>query len=74
MARFLAIPFVLAVSLGLSFFPLGSESIADTPGLLATVPIYLFPVAIFVGLLSMTSIGQEGYAVWNLYHGTHKTK
>jgi len=67
MARFLAIPFVLAVSLGLSFLPLGSESIADTPGVLATVPVYLLPVAIFVGLLSMTSIGQEGYAVWNLY-------
>jgi hypothetical protein len=67
MARFLAIPFVLAVSLGLSFFPLGGESMSDAPGLLAIIPLYLLPIAIFVGLLSMTSIGQEGYAVWNLY-------
>jgi len=67
MARFLAVPFVLAVSLGISFFPFGNDSIPVGPGLLAIVPLYLLPVAIFVGLLSMTSIGQEGYAVWNLY-------
>jgi hypothetical protein len=40
---------------------------SDAPGLLAIIPLYLLPIAIFVGLLSMTSIGQEGYAVWNLY-------
>jgi hypothetical protein len=39
----------------------------DAPGLLVIIPLYLLPIAIFVGLLSMTSIGQEGYAVWNLY-------
>ncbi len=67
MARFLAIPFVLAISLGLSLFPLGDQISTSGPGLLAIIPLYMFPVAIFVGILSMTSIGQEGYAVWNLY-------
>ncbi len=67
MARFLAIPFVLAVTMGISFFPLKGESMPEGPGLLAMVPLYIIPVAIFVGLLSMTSIGQEGYAVWNIY-------
>jgi len=67
MARFLAIPFVLAISMGISFFPMGGQSMPDTPGLLVIIPLYLIPIAIFVGLLSMTSIGQEGYAVWNLY-------
>jgi hypothetical protein len=67
MARFLAIPFVLAISMGISFFPMGGQSIPEGPGLLVIIPLYLLPIAIFVGLLSMTSIGQEGYAVWNLY-------
>ncbi len=67
MARFLAIPFVLAISLGLSLFPLGDQISASGAGLLVIIPLYMFPVAIFVGILSMTSIGQEGYAVWNLY-------
>ncbi len=67
MARFLAIPFVLAISLGLSFFPLGGQAGPEAPGLLVVIPLYIIPVAIFVGILSMTSIGQEGYAVWNLY-------
>jgi hypothetical protein len=67
MARFLAIPFVLAISMGISFFPMGGQSMTDVSGLLVIIPLYLLPIAIFVGLLSMTSIGQEGYAVWNLY-------
>jgi len=67
MARFLAIPFVLAISMGISLFPLGDQSMPEAPGLLVIIPLYLLPIAIFVGLLSMTSIGQEGYAVWNLY-------
>ncbi len=67
MARFLAIPFVLAISLGLSLFPLGEQTSAAGLGLLIIIPLYMIPVAIFVGILSMTSIGQEGYAVWNLY-------
>ncbi len=67
MARFLAIPFVLAISLGLSLFPLSEQASATGPGLLAIILLYMIPVAIFVGILSMTSIGQEGYAVWNLY-------
>lgn len=67
MARFLAIPFVLAISLGFSFFPLGTQGVPEAPGLLVLIPLYIIPVAIFVGVLSMTSIGQEGYAVWNLY-------
>jgi hypothetical protein len=67
MARFLAIPFVLAISLGLSLYPLSGETSTPELGLLAIIPLYLIPVAIFVGILSMTSIGQEGNAVWNLY-------
>lgn len=67
MARFLAIPFVLAISLGLSLFPLGEQTSTSGLGLLTIIPLYMIPVAIFVGILSMTSIGQEGYAVWNLY-------
>jgi hypothetical protein len=66
MARFLAIPFVLAISMGISLYPIGGGS-ADLPGVLTIFLLYLLPIAIFVGLLSMTSIGQEGYAVWNLY-------
>jgi hypothetical protein len=66
MARFLAIPFVLAISMGISLYPVGGNS-AGLPGVLAILLLYLLPIAIFVGLLSMTSIGQEGYAVWNLY-------
>jgi hypothetical protein len=67
MARFLAIPFVLAISLGISFYPFGGDMAPDAPGLLAIVPLYLLPLAIFVGLIAMTSMGQEGYAVWNIY-------
>ncbi len=67
MARFLAIPFVLAISLGLSLFPMGEQTSTSGLGLLVTIPLYMIPVAIFVGILSMTSIGQEGSAVWNLY-------
>jgi len=66
MARLLAIPFVLAVSLGISLFPIGGTAV---PGgyLYVLIPVYVMPVAIFCALMSMTSIGQEGNAVWNLY-------
>lgn len=67
MARFLAIPFVLAISLGLSLFPLGNSAVPEGPGLLAIILLYIVPVTIFVGIISMTSMGQEGSAVWNLY-------
>jgi hypothetical protein len=67
MARFLAIPFVLAISMGISLLPLGGKSAAQTPGFFFIAIFYIFPVAIFVGALSMTCIGQEGYAVWNIY-------
>ena len=67
MARFLAIPFVLAISMGISILPLGSGSTHQTPDFLLVAGLYAFLVAIFVGALSMTSIGQEGYAVWNIY-------
>jgi hypothetical protein len=65
MARFLAIPFVLAASLWISAFPFGSSNM----GLDFTVIVllYLIPIAIFCEILSMTSIGQEGSAIWNLY-------
>jgi len=66
MARFLAIPFVLAISIGFSL-SMSSPSGTGGPPFLLFAFLYLLPVAIFVGALSMTSIGQEGYAVWNLY-------
>jgi hypothetical protein len=64
MARFLAIPFVFAISMGIALLPLGSIS---QPPLSLLLILYLLPVITFVGALSMTSIGQEGYAVWNIY-------
>ena len=67
MARFLAIPFVLAISMGISILPLGSGPTPQTSSFIFVAFLYTLPVSIFVGALSMTSIGQEGYAVWNLY-------
>ena len=63
MARFVAIPFVLAASTGISLF--GSRS--DSLGLTSVLPLYVIPIVIFTLMLGMTSIGSEGYAVWNLY-------
>ena len=65
MARFLAIPFVLAASLWVSLYPYGSST--QGFGLTDIIPLYLIPIAIFCEVLSMTSIGQEGSAIWNLY-------
>jgi len=67
MARLLAIPFVLAVSLGLSTFSIRGGNIPRAAGFYALIPVYVIPVAIFCSIMSMTSIGQEGVAVWNLY-------
>lgn len=67
MARFLAIPFVLAISIGISAFPLGTQPPPEAFGFFFIAILFALPVAIFVGALSMTSIGQEGYAIWNLY-------
>jgi hypothetical protein len=67
MARFLAIPFVLAISMGISLLPLGGQPTPHTIEFSFITIFYLLPIAIFVGALSMTSIGQEGYAVWNIY-------
>jgi len=66
MARFLAIPFVLAVSIWASMFPYASSSQGFS---LTSIVLYLYlaPIAMFCWLLSMTSIGQEGSAIWNLY-------
>jgi len=67
MARLLAIPFVLAVSLGLSLFPIRGTAVPEGIGFYALIPVYVMPVAIFCAIMSMTCIGQEGSAVWNLY-------
>jgi len=64
MARFLAIPFVIAISMGISMFPVSTGS---GPNLDIGLFIFLIPIAIFVSIISMASIGQEGSAVWNLY-------
>jgi hypothetical protein len=66
MARFLAIPFVLAVSMWVSVYPFGNTT-SSTVDMATAIPLYLIPVAIFCSILSMTSIGQEGAAVWHLY-------
>ena len=65
MARFLAIPFVLAVSMGLSMFPRRGE--LGPEGVIVQLIVYIIPLAIFSQLFAMTSIGQEGRAIWNLY-------
>ena len=65
MARFLAIPFVLAASLWISLYPFGNSG--EGFGLAEIIPLYLIPIAVFCEVLSMTSIGQEGSAIWNLY-------
>ena len=65
MARFLAIPFVLAVSMWASAYPFGDKSSASL--FAVAVPLFLVPVAVFCSILSMTSIGQEGSAIWILY-------
>jgi hypothetical protein len=67
MARLLAIPFVLAISLAVSLFPISGASVAEQVGFYVLIPVYVMPVAIFCSIMSMTSIGQEGNAVWNLY-------
>jgi hypothetical protein len=67
MARFLAIPILLIVSMGASLIPLSGGSFPERAQLFATIPLYLIPTAAICGLFSMTSIGQEGPAVLNLY-------
>jgi hypothetical protein len=67
MARLLAVPFVLAISLGVSLFPVSGTSVPETAGFSILIPVYVMPVAIFCAIFSMTSMGQEGNAVWNLY-------
>jgi hypothetical protein len=66
MARLLAIPFVLAISIGVSLFPIGGTSVPEAYYSFL-IPVCIMPVAIFCAIMSMTSIGQEGNAVWNLY-------
>jgi hypothetical protein len=65
MARFMAIPFVLAASIGLSLVT--SRATSDSLSFVTILPLYIIPVTIFAQMLAMTSIGSEGYAVWNLY-------
>lgn len=67
MARFLAIPFVLVVSLSISLVPISGTAVPEGLGFFALVPLYVIPLAIFCAVVSMTSLGQEGYAVWNIY-------
>ena len=67
MARFLAIPFVLAISMGISISPLGGGPTSGIYEFFSLELLYAIPVFIFVGAFAMTSIGQEGYAIWNIY-------
>jgi len=65
MARFMAIPFVLAASIGLSLVT--GRATSDSLSFVSILPLYIIPVTIFAQMLAMTSIGSEGGAVWNLY-------
>jgi hypothetical protein len=65
MSRFLAIPFILAISTIITLFSSRFES--ESVGLLSVILLYLLSVTIFVQMLGMTSLGSEGYAVWNIY-------
>jgi hypothetical protein len=65
MARFMAIPFVLAASIGLSLVT--GRTTSNSMSFVTILPLYIIPVTIFAQMLAMTSIGSEGYAVWNLY-------
>ena len=67
MARFLAIPFVLVVSLSISLIPISGTAVPEGLGFYALILLYAIPLTIFCAVVSMTSLGQEGYAVWNIY-------
>jgi len=67
MARFVAIPFILAVSITISLMPLRDTPASFGPAIITLVPLYLIPVSIFCASISMTSLGQEGSVVWNIY-------
>jgi len=65
MARFLAVPFVLAVSMSL---PMLSPQTQPMPAEIFTqLILFVIPLVVFCNILGMTSIGQEGHAIWNLY-------
>jgi hypothetical protein len=66
MARFLAIPFVLAVSMGFTMFRTSNGEFGQEAAI-AQFIVYVIPLVVFSQLLAMTSLGQEGRAVWNLY-------
>lgn len=67
MARFLAIPFVLAVSMGFSFFSISNPSSPDLYNLVFVLFLCIIPITIFAEMLGMTCMGQEASAVWNIY-------
>ncbi len=68
MARFLAIPIIMGISL---LIPVIGATSARTPP--SAVAFFVIAPSLLVGLglvsstISMTSIGQEGPAVWNIY-------
>lgn len=67
MARILAVPVVIVVSMVIPSLMTADER----PSLFSNVMFWAFPlllgVLLFVLMNSMTSVGQEGHAVWNLY-------
>jgi hypothetical protein len=67
MARILAVPVVIVVSMVIPSLMTADER----PFLFSNVMFWAFPlllgVLLFVLMNSMTSVGQEGHAVWNLY-------
>jgi ABC-2 type transport system permease protein len=67
MTRFLAIPFVLVVSLSISLLPISGTAVPEGLGFFALIPLYVIPLTVFSAVVSMTSLGQEGSAVWNIY-------
>lgn len=68
MARFLAVPVVIAIAMILPAVMPSFGEPSSRPGFYGLAAVALFMgMGIFSLLTSMTSIGQEGSAIWNIY-------
>lgn len=66
MARILALPILIVVSMMIPSLTSARETSTPYSVMFWPLPI-LFGIMLFVLMNSMISIGQEGYAIWNLY-------
>jgi len=68
MARFLAVPIVMVIAMLLPFVLPSFSETSSGPSFYELAAVALFMgMGIFSLLISMTSIGQEGSAMWNIY-------